>query len=173
MTVVMAPDRRAHWIRKNEQNRIPPRWIAFDSESRHTHEGTTDIQDHMLSAAIRWRYGLKAGDHAESRLFWNPKDLWAWVTEFCRPGQRTVMVAHNLGHDVRITQAMTILPEYGWHLEWTNLASDVSVMKWVSDVGTLVLCDLWTWLPVKLSAIPVHGDYRKLPMPPPTASPQS
>lgn len=173
MTVTISPDRRAHWIRHNEQNRIPPRWVAFDSESHRAYYRDGEFQTHMLSAAIRWRHGLKTGDHAESRVFWSPKELWEWITEYCRPGQRTIVCAHNLGHDVRITQALTILPGLGWELEWTNLASDVSVMKWVSDAGTLVLCDLWTWLPVKLSAIPVHGDYHKLPMPAPNASPVS
>jgi hypothetical protein len=171
MQTVMGDDRRAHWIKKNHQCRIPGRWVAFDSESRVTHEGNTEIQDHMISAAVRWRHGLRKGDYAESRVFQSPKELWTWVTEHCRPGERTVCIAHNLGHDVRITQAFTVLPELGWQLDWFNLASNISVMKWVSDVGTLVLCDLWTWLPVKLSAITVGDGLGKLPMPSHNASP--
>lgn len=173
MHTVMGDDRRAHWIKRNEACRIPHRWVSFDSESLIRHEGDTEIQEHMISAAVRWRHGLKRGDYAESRVFRSPVDLWTWVTEHCRPEERTVCVAHNLGHDVRITQAFTILPNLGWHLDWFNLASDVSVMKWVSDVGTLVLCDLWTWLPVKLSAITVGTGEGKLPMPSHNASPES
>src|SRR5229473_5220797 len=173
MDTVTGDDRRAHWIKHNAQCRIPPRWVSFDSESLREHDGDKEIQSHMLSAAIRWRYGLKTGDHAESRVFHDPIELWAWITSFCRKGQRTICTAHNLGHDVRITQAFTILPELGWHLDWFNLSSDVSVMKWVSDVGTLVLCDLWTWLPVKLSAITTDTGNGKLPMPGHNASPMS
>src|SRR5260370_32094145 len=137
MRTVMAEDRRAHWIKHNQQSRMPGRWVAFDSESRTTHEADTEVQEHMISAAVRWRHGLKRSDYAQSRVFSDPKELWTWVTEHCRLGERTVCIAHNLGHDVRITQAFSILPMLGWQLEWFNLASDVSVMKWVSDVGTL------------------------------------
>jgi len=173
MHVVIADDRRAHWIKHNEQCRIPKRWVAFDSEALRLHDPGVETQSYMLSAAVRWRTDLKRGDAAERKIFWSPKELWSWVTEFCRPEQRTIVMAHNLGYDVRITQAFTILPELGWHLEWFNLASDVSVMKWSSDVGTLVLCDLWTWLPVKLSAITVGSGEGKLPMPSHNASPVS
>lgn len=169
MSVTVAPDRSTHWVKLNHQNRVPRRWIAFDSESRVTYQDDTEIQTWAMGAAIRWRSDLKTGDHAEARTFDSALELWQWVTEFCKPRQRTCVAAHNLGHDVRITQALEILPQLGWRLEWCNLDRNVSAMTWRSDHGTLILWDTWTWLPIPLATVAPSVGLRKLPMPPDTA----
>lgn len=145
--------RANHWIPPNHQCRIPGRWIAFDTESKRDNYGRGERQSWRLGAAYRWRHGLRGGDYVEFGAFWEPKRFWEWVTEYCRPQQRTVVFAHNLGHDVRISDAMNILPELGWSLEWCNLDRNVSTMTWRGELGTLVLADLYTWLPMPLSDI--------------------
>lgn len=163
-------DRVAHWIPGNRQERMPPRMIAFDTESHRGGNHELEIQSWRTGSAIRWRNDLTSGDAAQGESFNNPKTLWDWVTEFCRSGTRTVMWAHNLGHDVRISQAFTLLPEFGWRLEWCNLDRNVSAMTWRSPRGTLVLADTWTWLPLPLAAIaPLTGTV-KFNMPASTAS---
>lgn len=163
------PDRATHWIRENKQCRIPKRWIAFDSESWSKHQGGKETQSWSMGAAIRWREDLKTGDSAEAATFTDTLELWQWVTDFCKPGQRTVAMAHNLGYDVRITQALEILPKLGWRLEWCNLDRNVSAMTWRSDKGTLVFADTWTWIPTALANIASSVGLKKLPMPPDTA----
>lgn len=123
-----------------------------------------------MGAAIRFRYGLKTGDQAEACVFQSAGDLWQWVTDFCRPQTRTVVWAHNLGHDIRISEALSILPELGWWLEWCNLDQNVSSMTWRSDKGTLCFADTWTWLPVPLGQVADSVQMRKLALPPDTAS---
>ena len=150
--------RQAHWVKENRQERMPARMIAFDTESLFGGTDDFQVQSWRTGSAIRWRNDLKTGDHAEGRCFTEPSEIWAWVTEFCKPGTRTVMWAHNLGHDVRISQAFTLLPEFGWRLEWCNLDRNVSAMTWRSDHGTLVLADTWTWIPLPLNTIaPLTG----------------
>lgn len=157
--------RSSHWIPANHQCRIPGRWVSFDTESTFVKYGDEQRQGWRLGAAYRWRYGLKGGDYAESQVFWDPRRFWEWVTDFCRPEQRTVVFAHNLGHDIRISDAMNTLPQLGWQLEWCNLDRNVSTMTWRSDRGTLVLCDLYTWLPMPLADIGRLVGAEKLPMP--------
>lgn len=159
-------ERRAHWVRHNQQERIPSRMIAFDTESRSTREGDKEIQEWRIGCAIRWRNDTKATDHAEGGVFDNPRQLWTWVSSFCRPGVRTVVWCHNLGYDVRISQVFTILPTLGFHLEWCNLDRNVSSMTWRSDHGTLVFADTWTWIPLPLEHVAPQVGLVKFKMPP-------
>lgn len=145
--------RTAHWIRLNHQNRIPTRWISFDTESQKFLRKKVETQTWSLACAYRWRTNLKSGDNVERAAFFSPGPFWEWVTEFCRPEQRTVIWAHNLSHDIRISAAFEILPKLGWRLEWCNLSSSVSSMTWRSDRGTLVFADLFTWLPMPLEDV--------------------
>lgn len=162
--------RSSHWIRPNHQCRIPKRHVVFDTESKFSSQGTTEIQSWRMGAAIRFRYGLSTGDKAEASVFRSAGELWQWVTDFCHPGQRTVVWAHNLGYDVRISECLSILPTLGWRLEWCNLDRNVSSMTWRSEHGTLVFADTWTWLPLKLETLAPSVGLRKLAMPADTAS---
>lgn len=165
--------RQAHWVKENRQERMPARMIAFDTESLFAGTDELQVQSWRTGSAIRWRNDLKTGDHAEGRAFTDPMELWEWVTEFCKPGMRTVMWAHNLGHDVRISQVFKLLPKLGWGLDWCNLDRNVSAMTWRSERGTLVLADTWTWIPLPLNTIaPLTGTV-KFTMPPDNGSEDS
>jgi DNA polymerase type B, organellar and viral len=118
-----------------------------------------------MGAAIRWRHGLKRSDQMESATFDSARALWEWVSSYCKAGERTVAIAHNLGYDVRIASVFEILPTLGFRLEWCNLDQNVSAMTWRSDHGTLVLADSWTWLPVALANIGADIGLAKLSMP--------
>lgn len=157
--------RKPHWIRENRQERIPPRMVSFDTESRSHRNGDHETQTWRTACAIRWRTDLKTGDHAEASVFSSDVAMWEWIADYCRPGTRTVAWAHNLGHDVRISSALTILPKLGFTLEWCNLDQNVSCMTWRSGRGTLVLADTWTWLPVSINAIGPDVGLGKLQMP--------
>lgn len=158
-------ERATHWIPRNHQCRIPKRWVVFDCEAKSRYEGDTEIQDWRMGAAIRWRFGLKRSDQAEKAVFNDAKSLWQWVVSHCRPGERTIALAHNLGYDVRVSEALEILPTLGFELVWCNLDRSVSAMTWRGEHGTLVLADTWTWLPVQLANIGADIGTAKLSMP--------
>lgn len=166
MHIMSATDRTAHWIPANHQCRIPKRFVSFDTESKSRLSGLTEVQTWRLGAGIRWRHGLRTGTRDESCVFNTPDELWQWVSDYTRKGERTVVWAHNLAHDVRISNALEILPKHGFRLEWCNLDSSVSSMTWRSDHGTLVFADTWTWLPVPLGSIGADIGLQKLSMPP-------
>lgn len=158
--------RTAHWIKPNHQERIPPRMVALDTESKSLTIGDFETQEWRNGAAIRWRTDLKSGDMAEASVFRSPETMWTWISEYTRKESRTVVWAHNLSHDVRISKALTILPSLGYTLEWCNLDQSVSAMVWRSDHGTIVMADTWTWLPVPLSQMGECTGLDKFPMPP-------
>lgn len=157
--------RAAHWIKPNHQERIPARMVAFDTESRSSRCGEMETQEWRIGCAIRWRTDLKTGDHAEPAMFSDEREMWEWISDFCKAGTRTVVWAHNLSHDARIASVFTILPEFGFELEWFNLDRNVSAMTWRSDHGTIVFADTYTWLPLPLDAIAVHEGIKKLDIP--------
>lgn len=145
--------RQAHWVKPNHQERMPPRMVAFDTESLSEADNGVEVQEWRVGCAIRWRTDLKTGDHAEGKVFDDPESFWRWVAEFCHKGQRTVVWAHNLGYDVRISRMFDILPRLGFRLEWCNLDRNISSATWRSDNGTIVLADTWTWIPLPLNVI--------------------
>lgn len=157
--------RANHWIKANHQCRIPKRWVTFDTESITENGENEHIQRWASGAAVRWRTDLKTGEHDERAVFSSALDLWRWIADHCVSGVRTVVWAHNLGHDIRISDAFGILPTLGFRLEWCNLDSNVSAMTWRSDHGTLILCDLFTWIPKPLPDIGRLVGLDKLPMP--------
>lgn len=162
--------RQNHWVRHNHQNRIPSRWIAFDTEALKQKTPTGEKQTWRMGGAVKWRTDLKGGDCAEFEYFSSPDKLWAWVDDFCRPKQRTVIWAHNLGYDTRIAQLMELLPDLGWHLDWCNMGSQVSTMTWRSDHGTITFADMTSWLPMPLEKIGEMVGLPKLKMPSPSHS---
>lgn len=166
MQVQMGDDRAPHWIKQNHQCRIPKRWIAFDTESQSERDESESVQRWSSGAAITWQRGLKSGDRRLDHILETPEALWETVRSHCRPEQRTVAIAHNLGYDVRISRCLEILPRMGFELEWCNLDRNVSTMTWRSKYGTLVLADLFTWLPMPLHEIGILVDNPKLTMPP-------
>ena len=139
--------------------------IAFDTESRSYRSGDVETQEWRTGCAIRWRTDLTTGDHAEVGVFDDPESLWKWVDEFGKAEKRTVVWAHNLGHDVRISRALSILPALGYELEWCNLDQNVSAMTWRSDHGTIVMADTFTWLPMSLGALAPSVGTPKYDMP--------
>lgn len=161
----MNRDRSAHWIKHNQQERMPPRMVALDTESRSSYDKDVETQQWRLGCAVRWRTDLKTTDRREASVFTSPVELWQWVSDYTRPGTRTVVWCHNLGYDARISQVFTILPMLGFRLEWCNLDRNVSSMTWRSDHGTLVLADTWTWIPLKLEHIAPQVGMVKYEMP--------
>lgn len=161
--------RAAHWIRENHQERMPPRMVAFDTEARSYYDGETEVQEWRTGCAIRWRTDTKVSDYREAQVFGDPLLFWRWVAEFTRKGTRTVVWAHNLGYDVRISRMFEILPSLGFHLEWCNLDRNISSATWRSDHGTIVLADSWTWIPLPLATIAGEAGMVKYAMPAKTA----
>lgn len=161
----MIRERKAHWVRPNHQERMPPRMVAFDTESSSTYDQDTETQVWKVGCAVRWRTDLATSDRAEASVFDSPELFWTWVSDYTRKGTRTVVWAHNLGYDVRISRMFDILPDLGFRLEWCNLDRNISSATWRSDHGTIVLADTWTWIPLPLEVIAPQVGRVKYDMP--------
>lgn len=83
----------------------------------------------------------------------DPKALWVDVEAFCKTSGRTILWAHNLGYDVRITQAFDILPALGWRLTAHNIGKSGVWLEWRKDGKTLLMADSVTVFGQKLAKV--------------------
>jgi hypothetical protein len=146
---------RSHWVRPNAANRIPTRWIWWDTEATERVDGLTKVQT--------WRLGVTCYDHwnAEKGRWVRPvwathsdsQALWQWVVERTSPDARTIMVAHNVAYDLRIADAFRHLPALGWNLDDFSVGERSSSLTWAKGKRKLALIDSYSWLPHSLARI--------------------
>lgn len=147
------PGRTPHWIKGNQTERVPHRWIVADTESRREQLDGLERQTFRLAVATRWRDDLATGDHQEWLHTESTAQFWEWVTGYCYRKGRTVLWFHNSSADLAWLDAFTWLPKLGWELVWCNLDRDVSVVTWRGPGGTLVIADTYTWCPAPLEEL--------------------
>src|SRR5208337_4254872 len=100
----MMRDVPAHYIRSNEQARIPARYVILDTESLRERNKRGEVQSWALAVAtfLEW---TKSGELRQSTTrYETPLELWSAVSDFTKVGRRTVLYAHNLNYDLRITK---------------------------------------------------------------------
>lgn len=160
-------DRRAHWIRPNHANRYPRRLVTLDSEAKIDYNGRRERHRFRLAYAVRDAIDRSTLEPAKSEAaaFLDTAELWAWIDEWTRVNERTVVWAHNLGYDLRVTRALEELPRLGY--EPTGMALDAyrCWMRWKRGRRSLVLVDLQSFLPVPLSTVARSIGRRRSPLP--------
>lgn len=157
--------RQAHWVAANETSRIPGRHIILDTEAHSTRTAAGQTQTWRCAAAVfmhRTRSGRWLTTTAE---YEDPAALWADVTAFTRPRRRTVLWAHNVGYDIRISQAMLALPGHGWTYQLSNMADRGAWQRWTRGEHTLTLVDSGAVFPVGLDAVGRAVGIDKPPLP--------
>jgi hypothetical protein len=159
-------DVRAHYIRKNDSARIPERFVILDCESDRVRNSEGEVQSWSLAVCrfITWQ---KTGQIQLSQSrYSDPMEMWSAVSDFTRTGRRTVLYAHNLNYDLRISQALSLLPKLGWQMKDIRLDGRGSWSKWSRERASLNLCDSASIFPVSLQQLATTLGMTKLPLPP-------
>lgn len=134
-------ERRWRNVRKNETTRLPRRHVFFDTEARIDRVGTGHEQAWRLGVAsfVALRKGGKTSEATKD--YADPTTLWEDISEFGnRPG-RTIVWAHNVGYDIRISDALNILPTLDWRLVAHNITSRNTWLEWRRNGSTLLFVD--------------------------------
>jgi hypothetical protein len=142
-----------HYIRTNEQTRVPRSLIVFDTEATQTRVTGGHEQTWMVAVAWFHKGRKDRPAHESTHVFDRPRDLWQAVTDHCGRSGRTVMWAHNLGYDARISSAFLDLPLLGWELVAHNIAPRGTWLVWKRDRATLVMVDTASVWPTTLTSI--------------------
>lgn len=134
-------ERVPHYVKANEQTRQPRRHIFLHSVAKDRSVKGGQVKTwHVACATFRVaEKGRKASE--QTQVFTDPRNLWESVSAHTKRGARTVLWAHNLGYDVRLSDALHILPKLGWSLTAHNLAPKGTWMVWERDGTTLSMVD--------------------------------
>jgi len=142
-----------HYVRGNRTCRMPRRHVFLDTESKSErtrvgHRQTWRLAVASLTAAEKGRRGTSV-----MKTFTDPIRLWRTVSEHCRKRSRTILWAHNLGYDARISEAFTELPGQGWRLEGHNLASRGAWLQWRREGTSLLMVDSASVYPTSIAQL--------------------
>lgn len=162
----------AHWIRHNKTSRVPRRWIYLDTEAHVAHELTHQRQSWRLGVTCFERCDNRKGEWTNGEWhFWtDPVQLWEYVSACTTKRARTVVLAHNLGYDLRISRALLVLPTLGWRVDLLTVGGRTVTLTLRRDGASLVLCDFASWVPRKLDDVGAMVGLGKLPLPDEDAS---
>lgn len=137
---------------------VPARHVVFDTEARLQYDRGVQVQTWELAAAEYFDLSRRGSErHGVIESYDDPGRLWERISAYCRPHQRLIVWAHNLGYDLRISRALELLPRLGWILDGIMLESGTAWAAWSTPKGgngrSLLCCDLTSWLPVSLARI--------------------
>lgn len=155
----------AHYIRENKMAFVPRRLVVLDSESQSVMAHGGEKQFWRCGAAFFGHWTNRGTLHNHLSTFTEPRALWTAIGEHTRPRQRTVVYAHNLPYDMRITEALVHLPSLGFRLDAIRVASQGCWSRWNRDSASLTLVDSASLFPVTLYRLGQFLETRKLPLP--------
>jgi len=158
-------DRFTHRIKHNHTTRIPRRHIFLDTEAYRHRVGTTETQTFRCAVAQLW--AMPKGRPQTQRWveFTDPDALWAEVDAHCRPRTRTVLWAHNLGYDSRVSECFVTLPALGWSLVAHNMQPRGTWLQWRKGDASLTMVDSASVFPITLARLGEHFGMGKPALP--------
>lgn len=160
-------DRKTHWLRQNAAARIPRRVVCFDTEA-HLDRSIQRAEHSFRLASLTFDILDLDAQPAEptQRLdFGTPRALWGYIASFTSPKHRTVAFAHNLSYDLRLTNGLGLLPEFGFECKAIALNTYSCWAQFSDGKRTLWLCDSLSFVPVALEKIGELTKTQKPPLP--------
>ncbi len=144
---------------------MPLRHVILDTEGRRERTSSGEIQT--------WRCAVIACLTAQQNGSWtrvvtkhrDALSLWLCVTAFTRAKRRTVLWAHNLSYDMRISGMFTYLPALGWQVRDLRLGPGGAWICWTSGGRTLTCVDSTSVWPVPLATLATSMGMAKLAAP--------
>lgn len=158
---------RAHYVRHNAVTRVPRAFVYLDTEAYKSRDGKTELQSFRLAVAAfdARRHDTNGWKERDWHRSTDTHDLWEWITSRCRKKARTVLVAHNLAYDLRLSDAFVVLPELGWRCIFVRLDGGQAMAIWRLDNRTLAMVDTYSWTPTALERLGNMIDLPKLDLP--------
>lgn len=158
---------RAHYVKHNAVTRVPRAFVYLDTEARRQRGPRHELQTFRLGVMAcdrrtQHRDGWREREWATATT---TQEIWAWVAGQCRPKARTVLVAHNLSYDLRISDAFTHLPEMGFEFVAGRVDDGQTWMIWKNGDRSLWCVDSLSWVPKNLGALGTLVGIDKLDLP--------
>lgn len=164
--------RVAHWVRPNAAARMPRRVVTLDSEAVIDFDGQTQTQTFRCAVAAFDLLDTEAQPTAKTEWLSTEStgDLWKWIDQRTSTQHRTVVFAHKLDYDLRLTCALTELPALGWELKRFGLNGRGAWLYLRRRGRSLYLVDSLSHIPVSLDRIAGMLNRRRPRLPAQTAT---
>lgn len=148
-------DRVSHWLTRTNVTRVPRRIVCIDSEAKQIHSGKTTEHTFRLGSAS---FDILDKHHCPTRNtkradFATPLELWQWVTDCTAAASRTMVFAHNIGYDLRLTGGLEHLPALGYELRGVALTSYSCWARFANGNRGITLADTSSWVNKPLAGI--------------------
>lgn len=157
-------DRTRHYLTPLKRDNIPEWHWVFDTETKIVRKGGRGVHKWVVGACLLLRVhsgGVEVKRPEASHK--TPGSLWQMMAGEGLPADEVVIWVHNLPFDLRISEAMRLLPQLGYELDSIVLERTAAWSSWVSGQGKLTICDLYSWLPVSLDRIASEAQLKRAP----------
>jgi len=143
----------SYWIKPNAMSQSPNRMIYLQVMALPGR--LADSQTFHCAVTRSTRRFKKTHEIAPTSVLHHltREALWTQVSAFTRKNDRTILVAYNLAEQLRLGQALLVLPALGWTLRRFSMHVDTAVVTWERDGAKLIMVDVKSWLPKALSTI--------------------
>lgn len=141
-----------HVLKANKTNTRPTNWVVFDCEAN-IKEAAGGEQTHTLRLGCgRYHRIARSGkreqlhnfDFDAGRAFWNR------CLELSEPDRRLVLFGYNIGYDLRMVEAFSILRQLGYTQNRIYVGGQVVIVGWRKEKHTIVAIDACNYFDGKL-----------------------
>jgi hypothetical protein len=154
-----------HYIRPNHSSRMPRRHVIIDTETYAAGDSVSMLQTWRCAVASFCELRPDGTWRVERYDYEDPKILWLDIAGFTGSRKRTVVWAHNLAFDLRISDALACLDKLGFELIDIRLSDQGTWAHWSHNDNTLVAVDSFSVWPVPLAQLGATFGMGKLPSP--------
>ncbi|MGH2690266.1 MAG: hypothetical protein ACRDKW_15885, partial [Actinomycetota bacterium] len=133
----------------------PSRLIVLDAEGWTHKVPAGELDTFRLAVAS---FTIRGKDQAaqprrERETFGDTRTLWRWVSARAHHGYSTWLVAHGLHYDYTVTAAHRELEDLGWErVDWST-RTGARWVRWRKGRKTLLMVDLFNYLPLPLAEV--------------------
>ncbi len=139
----------------------------FDTETRSVPAGPDTVEARLWFGwlAMTWRHRGMRWSPVRWLRFEDPYTLWRAVADSVGDRRRAWLMAHNLGFDLRVTDAFRVLPELGWSLRSAVIDDPPTILRWRDGRRTIMAVDSLNYWKMPLAVIGAELGLEKLDMP--------
>ena len=162
----------AHYLTAQVSSRVPRRYVFIDTEAHRQQTGNGEAQHWRLgvSAIVKWRDKSGTWSPVKTVRHQTSADLWQTISDAGCKHARTVVVAHNMAYDLRISDGLRWLTDNGWTISKPSLSGERISLDATKDERVLCLVDSLSVLPVSLTKLGTLGGLGKPDLPDEDAS---
>jgi hypothetical protein len=163
--ISFTPLNGAHWLHPQKTSRIPRRYVFFDTEAFRdiTARGESQRWRLGVTCCVKWREVSQTWSPIETVRHGTPAGLAETITGFGRKDARTIVVAHNLAYDIRISGLLAWLVDQEWIVSRPTFTAEHVSFEASKGGRKIIFVDSLSLVPISLAKV---GGLLGVPKPP-------